>query len=66
MRQHALAFPDESPPRFRNAIPGCDGPTRKQASIAQQVLPYSVEAAVLLLQRSDEVLEEEICSRLEG
>ena len=65
MRQHAFAFPNEPPPRFRNAIPGCDGPTRKQASIAQQVLPYGVEAAVLLLQRSDEVLEEEVGSRLQ-
>lgn len=30
------------------------------------MLPYGVEAAVLLFQRSDEVLEEEVGSRLEG
>lgn len=66
MCQHAFALPHKPPPRFRNAVPGCDGPTRKQASIAQQVLPYGVEAAVLLLERRDEILEEEICARLEG
>ncbi|KAH6605384.1 hypothetical protein Trco_007091 [Trichoderma cornu-damae] len=66
VRKHALALPDEPPPRFRNAIPRCDSPSRKQASIAQQVLPHGVEAAVLLLKRSDEILKEEVSSRLEG
>lgn len=30
------------------------------------MLPYGVEAAVLLLERRDEILEEEVGSRLEG
>lgn len=30
------------------------------------MLPYGVEAAVLLLERRDEVLEEEVCAGLQG
>lgn len=66
MRQHALSLLHEPPARLGDAIPRSNSPTGEQAPIAQQVLTHGVEAAVLLLKRGDEVLQEEVGAGMEG
>ena len=65
MGEDAGALGDKAPAGLGDAVSGGDGAGGKQAAVAEQMLPHSVEAAaggalILLLKRGDEVLKEEI------
>lgn len=62
MCENALALTDKSPSCIRNALSRGISTLSKKTSVAKKMLSHGIEAAVLLAQRGNEVLEEEVCS----
>lgn len=58
--EDGFALGDEAPAGLGDARAGGDGAGGKEAAVAEEVLADGVEAAVLLLEGGDEVLQEEV------
>jgi hypothetical protein len=66
MREDAFALCDEAPAGFGDAVTRGNGTAGKEAAVAEEVLADGVEAALLLLERSDEILQEQVCAGGQG
>lgn len=60
VREDRFTLGDEAPAGLGDARAGSDRAGGEEAAVAQQVLADGVEAAVLLLEGGDEVLQEEV------
>lgn len=62
MCKNTLTFVNQPPSCIGNTLSRGVSTLGKKASVAEEMLPHGVEAAILLSERRNEVLEEEICS----